>query len=182
MDMKCSCKFLLLIFVPVGVVVSCTEPPNPRMAELQRYYALKGDGINPPIKRVALKTTGQAGTMPDQKTAPVLSTTNAPLSTTYSVPALSTTNVPALSTDECSCAARPKHKRSGCALAALHRSQRHLPHTKVCVPMESEHSFRPVKITGNSPAILPWRGLPVSDYAPMSTAAIIDAAVARFSI
>ena len=96
--MKCSCKFLLLIFVPVGVVVSCTEPLNPRMAELQRYYALKGDGINPPIKRVALKTTGQAGTMPDQKTAPVLSTTNAPLSTTNNVPALSTTNVPALST------------------------------------------------------------------------------------
>ena len=96
--MKCSCKFLLLIFVPVGVVVSCTEPPNPRMAELQRYYALKGDGINPPIKRVALKTTGQAGTIPDQKTAPVLSTTNAPLSTTNSVPALSTTNAPVLST------------------------------------------------------------------------------------
>ena len=94
--MKCSCKFLLLIFVPVGVVVSCTEPPNPQMAELQRYYALKGDGINPPIKRVALKTTGQAGAMPDQKTAPVLSTTNAPLSTTNNVPALSTTNVPAL--------------------------------------------------------------------------------------
>ena len=96
--MKCSCKFLLLIFVPVGVVVSCTEPPDPRMAELQHYYALKGDGINPPIKRVALKTTGQAGTMPDQKTAPVLSTTNAPLSTTNNVPALTTTNMPALST------------------------------------------------------------------------------------
>jgi hypothetical protein len=96
--MKCSCKFLLSIFVPVGVVVSCTEPPNPQMAELQRYYALKGDGINPPIKRVALKTTGKAGTIPDQKTAPVLSTTNAPLSTTNNVPPLSTTNVPVLST------------------------------------------------------------------------------------
>jgi hypothetical protein len=82
----------------VGLVISCSEPPNPRMAELQRYYALKGDGINPPIKRVALKTTGQAGTMPDRSTAPVLGTTNAPLSTTNSVPALSTTNVPALST------------------------------------------------------------------------------------
>ena len=93
--MKCSCKFLLLIFVLVGVVISCSEPPNPRMAEFQRYYALKGDGINPPIKRVALKTTGQAGTMPDQKTAPVLSTTNAPLSTTNNVPALSTDNAPA---------------------------------------------------------------------------------------
>jgi hypothetical protein len=97
-DMKCSCKFLLLIFVLVGLVTSCSEPPNPRMAELQRYYALKGDGINPPVKSVALKTTGQAGTIPDSKTAPVLSTTNAPLSTTNNVPALSTTNVPALST------------------------------------------------------------------------------------
>jgi len=68
------------------------------MAELQRYYALKGDGLNPPVKSVALKTTGQAGTMPDRNTAPVLSTTNVPLSTTNNVPALSTTNVPALST------------------------------------------------------------------------------------
>ena len=134
--MKCSCKFLLLIFVPVGVVVSCTGPPDPRMAELQRYYALKGDGINPPIKRVALKTTGRAGTMPDQKTAPVLSTTNAPVSATNSVPALSTTNVPVLSTDECSCDARPKHKRSDCALAALHRSPEASPGTKEYAPLD----------------------------------------------
>ena len=75
-DMKRSCKLLLLIFVLVGLVISCSEPPNPRMAELQSYYALKGDGINPPIKRVALKTTGRAGTVPDRSTAPVLSTTN----------------------------------------------------------------------------------------------------------
>jgi hypothetical protein len=97
-DMKRSCKFLLLIFVVVGLVISCSEPPNPRMAELQRYYALKGDGINPPVRSVALKTTAQAGTMADSATAPVLSTTNVPLSTTNNVPALSTTNVPALST------------------------------------------------------------------------------------
>jgi hypothetical protein len=97
-DMKRSCKFLLLIFAVVGLAISCSEPPNPRMAELQRYYALKGDGINPPVKSVALKTTGQAGTMADSRTAPVLSTTNVPLSTTNNVPALSTTNVPALST------------------------------------------------------------------------------------
>jgi hypothetical protein len=97
-DMKRSCKFLLLIFALVGLVISCSEPFNPRMAEFQRYYALKGDGINPPVKSVALKTTGQAGTMPDRNTAPVLSTTNVPLSTTNNVPALSTTNVPALST------------------------------------------------------------------------------------
>jgi hypothetical protein len=96
--MKRSCKFLLLIFALVGLVISCSEPFNPQMAELQRYYALKGDGINPPVKSVALKTTGQAGTIPDRKTAPVLSTTNVPLSTTNNVPALSTTNVPALST------------------------------------------------------------------------------------
>jgi hypothetical protein len=97
-DMKRSCKFLLLIFALVGLVISCSETFNPRMAEFQRYYALKGDGINPPVKSVALKTTGQAGTIPDQKTAPVLSTTNAPLSTTNNVPPLSTTNVPVLST------------------------------------------------------------------------------------
>jgi hypothetical protein len=95
--MKRYCKLLSLIFVLVGLVISCSEPPNPRMAELQRYYALKGDGINPPIKRVALKTTGRAGTVPDQNTAPVLSTTIPTLSTN-NVPALSTTNVPALST------------------------------------------------------------------------------------
>ena len=97
-DMKRSCKFLLLIFALVGLVISCSEPFNPRIAELQRYYALKGDGINPPVKSVALKTTGQAGSVPDHKTAPVLSTTNVPLSTTNNVPALSTTNVPALPT------------------------------------------------------------------------------------
>ena len=96
-DMKRSCKLLLLIFLLVGLVISCSEPPNPRMAELQSYYALKGDGINPPIKRVALKTTGRAGTVPDRSTAPVLSTTTPTLSTN-NVPALSTTNVPALST------------------------------------------------------------------------------------
>lgn len=68
------------------------------MAELQRYYALEGEGINPPVKRVALKTTGQAGTMADRSTAPVLGSTNAPALGSTKVPALSTTNVPALST------------------------------------------------------------------------------------
>jgi hypothetical protein len=98
--MKCSWKLVpWLVFLFGGLVFSCSEPPNARMAELQQYYAFQGEGINPPIKRVALKTTGQAGTMPDQKTAPVLGTTNPPaaLSST-NVPALSNTNVPVLST------------------------------------------------------------------------------------
>ena len=98
-DMKSFCQFLSLVFVLVGLLISCSEPPDARMAELQRYYALKGDGINPPVKRVALKTTGRAGTIPDQKTAPVLGTTNAPAApSSTNVPPLSSTNVPALST------------------------------------------------------------------------------------
>jgi hypothetical protein len=96
--MKCSCKFLLLIPLFVGFEISCSQPPNSQIAELQRYYALKGDGINPPVKRVALKTSGQAGTVPDQSTAPVLSSTNAPALSSTNIPVLSSTNVPALST------------------------------------------------------------------------------------
>ena len=95
--MKCSCKFLLLILLLVGFELSCSQPPNSRVAGLQRYYALKGDGINPPVKRVALKTSGHAGTVPDRSTAPVLSSTNAAALTSTNIPVLSSNNVPALS-------------------------------------------------------------------------------------
>ena len=97
--MKSSWKFLLLVFLFVGWVISCSQPPNAKMAELQRYYAFKGEGVNPPVKRVALKTTGRAGTMPDRSTAPVLGTTNTPAApSSTNVPALSTTNAPATNT------------------------------------------------------------------------------------
>ena len=58
-DMKCSWKFLLLVFLLVGFVISCSEPPNPRMAELQRYYALKGERMTPTIKKVEQRNTTQ---------------------------------------------------------------------------------------------------------------------------
>ena len=74
MDMRSFWKFLLLIFLFIGFVISCTEPPNSRMAELQRYYALKGEGIMPTIKKVALTT--RVTTQADER-LPVLSTTNA---------------------------------------------------------------------------------------------------------
>jgi hypothetical protein len=61
------------------------------MAELQRYYAQKGEGISPTVKKVEQANPGQAKT-------PYLSTTNVPALSTTNVPYLSTTNVPALST------------------------------------------------------------------------------------
>jgi len=46
--MKCSREFL---FLAGFLICSCSEP-DPRMAELQRYYAQLGEGINPPVKKV----------------------------------------------------------------------------------------------------------------------------------
>jgi hypothetical protein len=88
--MKCSWKFLLLVFLFVGFVISCSEPPNARMAELQRYYALKGEGMTPTIKKVEQRNTTQGGTTPH------LSTTNAPVT---SAPASSATTTNVSTTD-----------------------------------------------------------------------------------
>ncbi len=86
--MKCSWKLVLLVFLLVGFIISCSEPPNPRMAELQRYYALKGERMTPTIKKVEQRNTTQGGTTPH------LSTTNAPVTSTPGTNA-ATTNVPA---------------------------------------------------------------------------------------
>ena len=51
--MKCSREFL---FLAGFLICSCSEP-DPRMAELQRYYAQRGEGINPPVKKVETKVT-----------------------------------------------------------------------------------------------------------------------------
>ncbi len=72
-DMKFSWKFLSLIFLFVGFVLSCSEP-DPKMAELQRYYAQKGEGMIPTIEKVE-----QRNTNPQRGTTPHLSTTNAPV-------------------------------------------------------------------------------------------------------
>lgn len=73
------------------LLFACSQPPDPQMAELQRYYAQKGEGIAPAVKKVELAKPGQAK-------IPYLSTTNVPALSTTNVPALSTTNVPAWST------------------------------------------------------------------------------------
>jgi hypothetical protein len=84
--MKYTRGFLLL----AGFLISaCSEPPDPQMAKLQRYYAQKGEGISPAVKKPENPNTRQAR-------MPYLSTTNvpAPLSTTNAPPPLSTTNAP----------------------------------------------------------------------------------------
>ena len=63
------------------IFFACSSQPDPQMAELQRYYAQKGEGISPAVKKIQKKSSTRQGTMP------YLSTTNLP------VP-MSTTNVP----------------------------------------------------------------------------------------
>ena len=91
--MKYTREFLLF----TGFLISaCSEPPDLQMAELQRYYAQKGEGISPAVKKPEKPNTRQ-GTIPYLSTTNVpapLSTTPPPLSTTNAPPPLSTTNAP----------------------------------------------------------------------------------------
>ena len=100
--MKYTREFLLLAGL---FIFACSQPPNPQMAELQRYYALKGEGIHPAVKRPDksgarqgampyLSTTNVTAPLVPMPTPPPLTNPLPPLSTTNAPPPLSTTNAP----------------------------------------------------------------------------------------
>lgn len=91
--MKYTRVFILLAGL---FIFACSPQPNPQMAQLQRYYALKGEGIHPAVKR-----PDRSG--PRQGAMPYLSTTNVtpplapmptPLAMTNAPPSFTTTNAP----------------------------------------------------------------------------------------
>ncbi len=87
--MKCSREFL---FLAGFLICSCSEP-DPRMAELQRYYAQMGEGINPPVKKVEARKTAispmsyaSQTALPTARTSPSPSPTPWPSSTPWPSP------------------------------------------------------------------------------------------------
>ena len=87
--MKCCREFLFL----AGFLICACSEPDPRMAELQRYYAQMGEGINPPVKKVETRKTARdpmsyasQSALPTAITSPSPSPTPWPSSTPWPSP------------------------------------------------------------------------------------------------